>query len=571
MSSGFLLSWERGVQKSTPILDGLELVYASCNAATMCLWASGVLANRTELVKHYSLPRDLSNERLIAFLYTQYGLGASEKLVGTLAWILWDGQQQELVCSRDRMGTHGVFYAIHQDSVFVANRVKRLLSLFPNSTVLNVRSIIGQIHGEYPVEGETSYEKIRSIEAGTALIVRRDKVIHEKYWAIKSQDSIKLHSDGEYADAFRNLAFTVIQQYVPDCPFGITLSSGMDSNTLAATVKQVAPNAHLTAFSWFAPELPTADESKYCLESATYLGVPIVTFRADQYWTLSVPGGIQTSVETPRYSFYAELYDALYSEVGKSRISVLFLGLGGDELFGGVNYSAYADLLLTGRWFEMMHQIRRHFPNTTIDFFQFVRHNILFPIIGTYLPQLTNRDPQVPWLAPSYDALYQENFAPRRQTRWTLPGKRNRLDMLQNGSPWNVAEEVNRIAGDYGIELRHPWLDHRLVEFALGLPSHQTYRGGTDKWIMRYAMMGYLPDEVVSIPKIYPTAICARGLKEREQAKVWKLMTKMRAAEMGFVDEKRLQQAYTDYLAGKGNEIFWHTLTLEDWLRRYFS
>jgi hypothetical protein len=71
--------------------------------------------------------------------------------------------------------------------------------------------------------------------------------------------------------------------------------------------------------------------------------------------------------------------------------------------------------------------------------------------------------------------------------------------------------------------------------------------------------------------KILPTPIMHRGLREREQSKVLHLMTDMRSADLGFVDPSKLLQTYQDYLAGKvDTALFWYTLTLEDWLRRWF-
>jgi asparagine synthase (glutamine-hydrolysing) len=137
----------------------------------------------------------------------------------------------------------------------------------------------------------------------------------------------------------------------------------------------------------------------------------------------------------------------------------------------------------------------------------------------------------------------------------------------------SIAALVTRQAARYGIELRHPLLDHRLFDFAAALPTAQTFAAGQRKVVLRNAMHGRLPEAVLDgWDKTYPAAIAHRGLREREQAKVWALMTDMRAAEMGFVDEHRLRSAYTHYLEGRSeNTRFWHTLTLEAWLRRYFS
>ena len=110
-----------------------------------------------------------------------------------------------------------------------------------------------------------------------------------------------------------------------------------------------------------------------------------------------------------------------------------------------------------------------------------------------------------------------------------------------------------------------------MFEFAATLPTTQTFRAGARKLIMRNAMQGLLPEEILSMwDKVYASAIFDRGLQEREQSKVWRLLTDMRAAELGYVDEKRVRDAYRNYLRREGSVRFCFTITLEDWLRRYF-
>ena len=137
---------------------------------------------------------------------------------------------------------------------------------------------------------------------------------------------------------------------------------------------------------------------------------------------------------------------------------------------------------------------------------------------------------------------------------------------------FETVEAVTRLASGAGIDLRHPLLDHRLAEFAVSLPSDQSLRAGERKHIVRNALRGYLPDEVLDRQdKIYPSTIADRGFRERERAKVRGLMTDMRAAELGFVDEKRLRDGYREYLAGRDNTLFWFAITLEAWLRQHFA
>jgi hypothetical protein len=232
-------------------------------------------------------------------------------------------------------------------------------------------------------------------------------------------------------------------------------------------------------------------------------------------------------------------------------------------------------LLLTGRWLELARQVRYHLPRSTmkLSLSQVIRRMILAPIRQAYLPGWKgNAAPPAPWLRPSVTELYQTELNRPPERGWMLPGRLGRFHMLGHPSLPRQVEAINRQAERNGVDFRHPLLDHRLIEFALSLPTDQTFRASQRKIIVRNAMRGLLPSSIIDMwDKIIPGAIFHCGLRERERAKAWRLMTDMRAAEMGFVDELILRSAYQDYLDGKtDNTLFWHTLTLEDWLRRWF-
>jgi hypothetical protein len=245
--------------------------------------------------------------------------------------------------------------------------------------------------------------------------------------------------------------------------------------------------------------------------------------------------------------------------------------MSGDHLFGGGVYP-YSDFLVTGRWLELVRQIRVILPYSGHNLAGLIRNMVLAPIVQTYLPFWRKVPSPVPWLCKQYYRLYQECFAHLDKGAGMLPGRKLRLKILRDRLLPHLLEMTNLQAAGYEIELQHLLLDHRLIEFALSLPIERTFHDTNSKFIVRNAMRGYLPDDVLKLYyKITPETIARRGLREREQAKVWRLMTKMRAAELGFVDEKALQDRYEGYCNGEHqDETFWYTLTLEDWLRRYF-
>lgn len=325
--------------------------------------------------------------------------------------------------------------------------------------------------------------------------------------------------------------------------------------------------------TWTTPELADADEISYVREVAQKLDIPLREVQGDQHWTMSHPEGVRTAASSPFTLFYDDLWDSGHACIRESGATTVFDGLSGDALFGA-NVFAYPDLFVQGRWLQLAREFRVHMRNATsgITYPQALRRMVLGPVARAYLPALMKARTSKPvsWLHPSLHTLCKP--APPDQKTSGMPGRRMRYGVVADTFISQVGVYYGKLARRFGLEPRHVLLDHRLIEFALSLPTEQTIRNGQRKTIMRNAMRGRLPDSVVNMwGKIVPTTISERGLHEREQAKIWNYLTNMRAAEMGFVDEARLRSAYSDYTNQKSsNALFFYAITLEDWLRRYF-
>ena len=534
--------------------------------AVLCLWSTGFIANRSEVIQRISATEAEPDHELLERLYQRYGAAAASHVAGTLTWILWDGPQRRLVAARDRAGIHGLFYAVRGDRVGVAGEVESLLGA--RAPDWNPRAIVAHLHGQAPPPGETFYSTIHALEPGELLTVGRTGLRTGRYWSLEPGPALKLGSDDSYAEAFREVFFPIVAEYLPgrDRPaekVGVTLSGGLDSTAVAAAVREVSPRTELTAVRGIAPELPEADESRLSAAVCRRLGSRDVTIRSDRYWPLRAETGPRTSRSSPFVLFFTELWDATLRAARRGGVDCLFSGAGGDHLFGG--NGAYADLLLIGRGLGLG---RRWDASLS----EVLRGLVLGPIVRAYLTPRRDATPApVPWLGARSRSTSWRSSSPEAP-RSLLPGRRQRLRLARNRCIVEAVEAVTRQASGAGIDLRHPLLDHRLAEFAVILPSDQSLRAGEPKHILRNAFRGYLPDEVLDRRyKIVPSTIADLGFREREQAKVWGLMTDMRAADLGFVDEKRLRDGYREYLAGRSNTRFWFAITLEAWLRQHFA
>lgn len=541
---------------------------------TACLWQCGRFGNLTALAQSAHLPPDQPIADLLAALYALRGPALASDLTGDGAWILWDSREQVLMAARDRVGVQSLYYVARGGTLWISDKLEDLLSALGGPPRPNLRAVVSYLGLSVPPPGETFYEEIRAVPPGHFLLARAGKVTLHPYWRLEPQPPLRLRSDAEYAAAYIAVMCQVMREYRPTGKAAVTLSSGMDSTSVAAFLRAVDPDGDVIALTWSSPEIPAADESSYAQEVADRLAIPLLTVRADLAWTLRDPQGIRTGPAAPFYLYYTELWrDAL--ELARSiGVQTIFTGVCGDDLFGA-NVFGYADMLLTGHWREGARQFCYHLARSPAfkRWPPAVRAMVVVPLLQSYAPGILARRVRPPrWLRSEHHALWRTLREPQFHTWRMLPARQSRLRMLDDRMiPPTVAENA-RLGAEYGIEFSHPLLDHRLLEFAASLPIDQAIRNGQRKIIVRNALRGSLPASVVNMwDKILPTEISQRGLFEREQAKVWGYLTNTRAAELGYVDEAVVQDMYRAYLAGARNDDrFWYVLTLEDWLRRYF-
>jgi asparagine synthase (glutamine-hydrolysing) len=552
----------------------LRRVFAG--ARTEQVTASGVVALHGFVANRAALPAgdDTSDAGLITARWRQAGADAAKAIFGDAVWIAYDADKREVTAARDRMGMNGVFYAQHAGEVWLALSLDALLAAWPGRRALNPSAIARHINMQPPVEGETHHAGIHALPRGCTLRVAGDQITVQPYWTIQQGPVLKLASDVAYAEAYREVLFQVAREYAPAGRAAITLSSGMDSTSVAAALREATPALDLVAMTWTTPELAEADEITYVREVAAKLDLPLQEVRGDQHWTMCHPEGIRTSAGMPFVLFYDDLWDAGHSAIRDAGATTVFDGFSGDALFGA-NVFAYADLLLQGRWLRCAREFRAHMRQnpSRLTMPQAIKMLLLGPLLRSYAPALVNRRPAQPakWLLPAHHALWQSTQQPALAGSG-LPGRRRRFDTIGDPFSAQVGIHYGGLAQRFGLQGRHVLMDHRLVEFALSLPTDQTIRNGQRKTIMRNAMRGRLPDSVLDMwGKIYPTTMSERGLRERETAKIWGYLTNMRAAEMGFVDEGIVRGVYQDYLGKKAKDIrFFYAIMLEDWLRRYF-
>lgn len=367
------------------------------------------------------------------------------------------------------------------------------------------------------------------------------------------------------AEQLRDLLTDVVESHIGEQAVGLTLSSGMDSQSLAAVA--AACGSDVITLTWVSSGPGGLTESEWARRTAQRIDLPLQEVQLDAETLLPV-AGIETSRSTP----LVNIFDGAWQETARVLLahdrSVLLSGFGGDHLFGGHVFPA-GDMLLSLRFvrlFRYLRTIEQHYRSTPTA----IRRELVGPLARQVLPSTWARRQQpVGWLHPRQDAAWRQvqldAIGPG-----LLPGRAERIARLTDGLILQITEEMDRTLAPQGVTLVHPLLDSRLVEFALRLPNWMLFDGGLDKLVLRRAMRGRLPDGVLQLAKITPGNMAARAIRAKAHM-LGPLTRRMRAAELGFIDEPMLAEYVDAFFRGDHDDMnFWNALTLEDWLRRWW-
>lgn len=549
-------------------------------AAIEVLWSSGLIVNREDF-KYLSGPIPTEDDQLLAALFRLDGVKAAERIFGTYSFVVWDSRHSRLIAARDRAGTQGLYYGVDKGVIYLSPSQRAISENLGSGLKFDLLAVTALANAQLPPPDRSFHQAVKEIPAGHVLNCSLQGVTVEPYWRAESAPELRLTSDEDYAEAYRDQLTRVCRQYVQAGRSAITLTSGLDSNSVAASLVIGEALPELTAISYTAPDFTQADEEYLSTRVAEQLGLPLIKIRGDRHWVCSRQEGIATSPESPLMSYFLEVMAEIYRHLSAIGISYIFTGFGGGLLYEGF-YPTYLDLLLAGRWGDAIRQFRQHGHGRWRRWPSMIKRHFLGPVLSLYTPHRFQSlvhscrpgGPSlfVPYLRPQARSRVREmmnSSSPR--VRMERPGRAHRLRVLRNWLSPRAADLFRRQAAEYGLQRIQPLTDHRLREFMLGLPADQIYRAGLDKIIVRHAFKDHLPMEVIwKRRKTTPEAIAFHGLRV-ERDKIWPLLTRMRLAMIDVIDEAALRRHYQDFLDGRHQDArFWHTLTVEDWLRRHF-
>ncbi len=375
----------------------------------------------------------------------------------------------------------------------------------------------------------------------------------------------------EAASEFWELLEDVVASYLPDVgPPGIALSGGLDSTALAAATRGVAPTGTVHAIRAVYSDFPDLDESRQASAVVRALGLEDHQVEASELWPLAEER-VPSSPDSPHMTPYPEWLHVLVAAAAAQEVGCLFLGMGGDNLFGG-QVSAHPELLAEGRWARLADELEEEAASRELGVGFLFWHLALRPWLSRMgRPWKRARWRPLPWLTPSlHDGVDAERAVPRTLPA-LAPSRERRYRSLTNQVEIENLGYVTAMARKMGVDVRLPLWDRRLQEFAWKLPTDVFYRHPLDKRVLRQALAGRLPRTVLIAPKTSLVELARVGFAEAVVDKLVYLTHDMRAADLGFVEPAPLRRHLEEFRRGAHRDFsFWNAICLELWLRAHF-
>jgi len=500
--------------------------------------------------------------------------------------------------TRDRMGKKPLYWAIFGGLVLFGSELKALRAHPCWKPTLNRGAIAAFLRHNYVPGPFTIYQDIYKLSpAGFIKIGSGGEAEIGAYWDLAGivaqgrQNALRA-DEKELVDQLDALLCDVVsRRMVADVPLGAFLSGGYDSSTVVALMQRASSKPVKTFTISF--ENAAFDESKHAEAVARHLGTEHTTFPVSGAEAFDVVPKLAEMYDEP-LADSSQIPTHIVSALTRKHVTVALSGDGGDELFTG--YNRY-------QWAETVWGPSAKMP---LAFRRLVSSSIrvvppgAYDRIARYLPYL-RRVPQVGYKAhrlaqslsmSSIDSVYYqlvshhqnpEELVKRSQEVRTacwgqnlkalLPDPVDRMRYLDMCTylPDDILTKVDRASMAIALEVRVPFLDHRLVEWIWRLPASQNARAHRPKHLLRRVLARYVPDRLVERPKMgfgVPLADWLRG-PLRDWAE--DLMNEAGLSADDIFDVEAIRSLWAEFLSGSDRSYYfiWNVLMFQAWHRRW--
>ena len=550
-------------QPSQPMADEQSGVIAVCN---------GEIDNYRELARWLAdrgrPVQQGSDVAVIPGLYLELGKAFAKELVGAFAIALWDLRNRRLILVRDRAGERPLFYARNQNEIIFATEIAALVAHNRLPINLDQEALRKYLQfGIFP-SPDTPFGEIRKVAPGELIQFDKTGMFRESYWRWQITETAKRPPslDG-FDQTFRS---AVGRQSDVDVDFGVFLSGGIDSSLVSAVVRSLHPTRPLKAYTLRFDE-QSFDEGRFAALVAKQFKMELVTVQVK-------PDDVRIGLKSLIRMVGEPLADpawiptTLLAQRAAQESKMALVGEGADELFGG--YPTYIGVGVAERFAQVPSWLRfaiRRVIGT-------LPHSEKKVTISFLLKRFVEG---AGWNDMTRHRLWVSNITPAVLRRLGVPpiefesSDAGGGDLLDRAQRWDLetllAEglltKADRASMSSALELRAPFLDEAVMEFAKSLRVEDRVQGFKTKVFLKRYARRYLPDNIINRRKRGLSVPVSNWL--RDPLKEWAIaMLKNGRLEQVGIQASAAMEIFSEHCQRKADHgrALWTLIVLGEWL-----
>ncbi len=537
--------------------------------------------------------RTRSDTETLLFLYREYGLSMFSQLNGMWAFALWDAEARTLLLSRDRLGEKPLYYSLSGGTLAFASELKALLALPWIQREVDVRALAEYCTTLYVGAPQSIIKDVRQLEPGQYLLLRDGRATLERHWSAlehleESRDD-RATAEGKIREL---LTSAVKYRLESDVPVGAFLSGGIDSTLIVSLMRDLAQGPVSTfSIGFQGPGL--FDELPYAEDTARRLGTKHHTFTVGPHELLDALPEMMAQLDEP-FADSSALPVYYVSKLARQHVKVILSGDGGDEVFAG--YNKYLGEHYYRRFMRIPGPLRE---GIVVPFLRALPESRSTPLLERFrqtkkLLRGHGRDAlgrYLSWLEQFDAAMRSELFTDslKRELQdydptallrdaWHVGARRDPLTGaltadLVRGLPGDMLTKVDRMAMRHNLEVRVPFLDSRLVEYALSLPASCKLDGTNTKAILKSAFRDRLPDDVLHRKKHGFDIPMGHWLKHELRDMAEEMFSRKSVESRGWFNAKYVRRIWREHLTNQRehNLTLWILVVFEMWQRTHLE
>ncbi|OGN55966.1 MAG: asparagine synthase (glutamine-hydrolyzing) [Chlamydiae bacterium RIFCSPHIGHO2_12_FULL_44_59] len=485
---------------------------------------NGEIYNHLDIRKelsHYPWKTDHSDTEALLHAYEEWGIDFVHKLRGMFAIALWDARTKELWLIRDRIGIKPLYYSVHSDYIHFASEIKALLQNPEQKRAVHEEALYHYLSFSMTPAPQTLFDGIQKLSPGTWLRIRSDgSMLEKRYWDVWDHTNPLIgHSEEEVAEKILSeLRIAVNLRKMGDVPIGVFLSGGIDSSTNAALFSENSPPIKTFSIGYQGDYASCKNELLFAKRMAKEVGAmyheklltveDLIDFLPKMIHLQDEPIADPVCVPVYYVSKLARENGVIVAQVGE----------GADELFFGYpSWKNFLKLQKMDHWpvprllkkmglfglrkcgkgassqYEWLRRGAEGLPifwGGVEAFTEVQKKRLLSPRLQEKFKTFTSWEA----IQPIYRRFQEKAWEPSILHWMSYMDLNMRLPEL-------LLMRVDKMSMGVSLEGRVPFLDHKFVELAMSIPEAMKTKNGVSKYILKKAVRGIIPDELIDRPK----------------------------------------------------------------------